>query len=148
MMVMPNMRAVRVTARGTHLQNAWHVDLGGPRWDVVVLTGEEPLLMRAAPARLARLLRRCAGALRRGGRLVVEPADDVVQQALRDVDGGGDGVGPTYLVRVETATGVFESVVAGPDVPSWLHSQTWPDDARLTVEPISTTGGPTRLSRS
>jgi len=119
--------SVRVLlARGgprAEMPSAWDLDLGGNRWDVVILSGDQPpgqaLPRSADDAR--RLLRRCETALRPGGRLVIElPADELVHAALATHESGA------YVLRIVGREARYAALILGPDVPAWLAPQSAP----------------------
>ncbi len=105
------------------MPSAWDLDLGGNRWDVVILTRDQPpdqaLPRSADDAR--RLLRRCEAALRPGGRLVVElPADKLVRVALSTRQS------EAYVLRIAGREARYAALILGPDVPAWLAPQPAP----------------------
>lgn len=93
--------------------SAWSVDLGGPRWDVVVVDAagvDDDLSPRLA----ARLLRRVSRSLVSGGRIALLAPPPALRDALQwrrtnvyTLDAPGESTPVAWL--------------AGPDVPGWVE---------------------------
>lgn len=121
------------------LADAWQLDLGGPRWDVVLLQAPErrdacaPDLVREN-----RLLTRCLRSLRPGGRLIVElPAGARTDAALAlapRVAPAEDGV---VLLLVRSAQAEYAALVLGPDAGAWLAQRPEPRNCAVELYRVS-----------
>jgi hypothetical protein len=138
-------QTVRVGAdrlpRSAGAPSAWSIDLGGPRWDVVVIDRGPTAVASASLSRNAgrRVLRRCLGALLRGGRLVIEmPNDSLVEAALEYTDRQTEsGDLRAYVLRLRAdddgnghsdgGTGEYRALVLGRDAAAWILEQARPE---------------------
>ncbi|MFH1746094.1 MAG: hypothetical protein ABIG44_03505 [Planctomycetota bacterium] len=112
----------------------WDIDLGGPRYAIVTISGDESVDRLAG----RRLIRRCANALVKGGHLVIEPPVGTLGAATLD-----------YIRQTPRATSwrLFELTVTGPEnstfvllagsgIPAWIESQLWPAGFDITMREI------------
>jgi hypothetical protein len=111
------------------LPNAWDVDLGGPRWDTIIVAADNSTsAANLTPTQARTLLRRCARTLRTGGRLGLEqPAGSLTDAAVRLAPIGGlapDSV--AYDVRITGPAQTETLLLIGHDIPAWLAQQALP----------------------
>lgn len=150
-------RAHRTTCITTHpaagrrgFDRAWSVDLGGQRWELIVLDSAGTPDAHTLPAALAnRLLRRCARALRAGGRLAIElPAGPIADAALRLRPIGGLAPSATcYFARLPTRE-KHALLILGHETPAWLRQQFPSSPDNLTLHPVNTPAELDRLLNS
>lgn len=100
---------------------AGDVDLGGPRWDVVVVAAE-PGGVTLGSERAGQLLRRCHRALRPGGRLAIElPAEDLVTAVFRRRPGS-----TAHVLRVHGGATAYAALLVGDDARLWIEQRPVP----------------------
>jgi hypothetical protein len=140
---LPQERVVQADSAATGPgPSAWQIDLGGPRWDVLILTsqpGEWSSSSPPSPRRALRLVRRCARSLLDGGRLVVElPAAGLARAAFEVFGIGADGRirSEAMLLQVERGPEVYSAVVFGRDVSAWVDKLRPGEGFRITGRPL------------
>jgi hypothetical protein len=117
-------------------RSAWQIDLDGRRWDAVLIerTSYEAWQIKREPD-AHRLIRRCTGALARGGRLIIElPADALTEAARADLS-------PAHRLRVARRDDVYEALVFGPDVPAWIAQRPRPEGFEVSLHPAPQPSG-------
>lgn len=127
----------------------WSIDLGGPRWDVIVIHRPDDDASAAERGRAAsrRALGRCASALLRGGRLVIELPNEVLAEAALEFAASvrRADLSRAYLLRSrekaapaggphgEHGPRTRETLVLGDDVPSWLMDRMRSDEIDVSL---------------
>lgn len=137
-------RGVVVWPGGREGDDAWHVDLGGPRYEAVILAtpDDRARVLRTEQAR--RLLRRCARALRAGGRLFIAPPAGPLRSAALRLRPHGGLRGDCEVVEVELRGpgGAARALALGRDAAAWLAALPLPEGFRVQFWPAATAGRP------
>ena len=114
--------------------SARDVDLGGPRWDVIVISDTRDAAARALArtAQTDRLLDRCARALLVGGRLVIEwPTAELAAEALCRMPND-----PALLLEVTVDDDEYSALIVGRDAPTWLGERPRPPTADIQFHQV------------
>ena len=119
-----------------HRRSAWQIDLGGRRWDTLLIerTPQEAWQKQRGPD-VRRLVQRCTGALARGGRLVIELPADALAEAARA------RLAPAHRLRVARGEDVYEALVLGRDVSAWIAERPRPEGFEVSLHPAPQPSG-------